>query len=355
MSIRHPSQQILSDLEELFPQVASDLRCWEGKNLLITGGTGFFGKWLLEALHFSREIGKIRLGQICVLSRDPEAFVSAHPHLQNFDFIQGDIRSFKFPKLKLHGLIHGATTASAKLNSENPTEMFETIVEGTKQALRCAENSPGCRLLMISSGAVYGKKTLKDGPSKEEDFPFYDRTILGDAYADGKREAERLVVSPEFNGTSVIARCFAFVGPYLPLREHFAIGNFIANVLDGEEILIKGDGSPIRSYLYATELIQTLFRIISRGTPSQVYNVGSGNPISIKQLAEKTTFTAQLLGLKPKGIRIRSEGPEASDPATYFPSVARTSKNLNLETKIDLSQAISRTLCYHLKLSGLKQ
>lgn len=60
MSIRHPSQQILSDLEELFPQVASDLRCWEGKNLLITGGTGFFGKWLLEALHFVREKGKLK-------------------------------------------------------------------------------------------------------------------------------------------------------------------------------------------------------------------------------------------------------------------------------------------------------
>ncbi|MBM4317742.1 MAG: NAD(P)-dependent oxidoreductase [Deltaproteobacteria bacterium] len=93
-------------------------------------------------------------GRVFVVSRDPGAFIKTYPHLQNFDFIQGDIRSFKFPILKLHGLIHGATTASAKLNSENPTEMFETIVEGTKKALRCAKNSPGCRLLMISSGAV---------------------------------------------------------------------------------------------------------------------------------------------------------------------------------------------------------
>lgn len=347
------SNQITKDLKELLLISGPDLRVWEKQNLLITGGTGFFGKWLLETLQFARETGRMRFGHIFVLSRDPDSFTKSYPHLQNFDFIQGDVRSFKFPNKKIHGLIHGATSASAKLNSENPQEMFDTIVEGTRRSILCAKESPGCRFLMLSSGAVYGKKNLGDGPSGEEDFNFSDRAKLNDAYADGKREAERMTVSQDFNGSTVIARCFAFVGPYLPLREHFAIGNFIANVLDGEEIVIKGDGSPLRSYLYASELVQALLRIFSGGQLRTAYNVGSDQAFTIQQVAEAVLRQSLNLGLKPVGMRILGQGPKPANPPAYLPACDRIAQNLGFHPKIQLLEGIERTLRYHLDLPGL--
>ncbi|MFM8269738.1 MAG: NAD-dependent epimerase/dehydratase family protein [Pseudomonadota bacterium] len=340
---------IINDLEEIFPQMAQDLRVWEGQNLLITGGTGFFGKWFLEAFRFARESKQIGFGRVHVLSRDPESFISQFPHLQDFDFIQGDIRSFKFPKMKIHGLIHGATTASARLNSENPNEMFDTIVEGTRRALMCAKESPGCRFLMISSGAVYGKKSLTDGLSKEEDFNFLEQRKIGDAYADGKREAERMVATQECGQSAVIARCFAFVGPYLPLREHFAVGNFIANALDGKEMLVKGDGTPRRTYLYPSDLVQWLFAIFGRGKQNRPYNVGSDVLVSIEEIARTVNEAAVTLGLKEVPIKILQKAGKNCEITCYAPNIQRAQKELELTCKISLGEAVKRTLKYHLE------
>lgn len=349
MPLVKSSNQITKDLEELLSRSASDLRSWEEKNLLITGGTGFFGKWLLETFRFARETGQMRFGHIYVLSRNPDSFIRDFPHLKDFDFVQGDIRSFKFPNKKIHGLIHGATSASAKLNSEEPQEMYDTIVEGTRRAIQCAKDSPGCRFLMLSSGAVYGKRHLNDGLSNEEEFNFSDHAKLGDAYADGKREAERLTVSPEFNGSAVIARCFAFVGPYLPLREHFAIGNFISNVLEGEEILIKGDGSPRRTYLYASELVGWLLALFSRGKQNQPYNVGSKNLVSIEEVAKLVCEEASKQGLKQVSIKILEKATAGAQVPCYAPSIQRVESELGLRCKISLGEAIGRTIKYHLE------
>ena len=342
-------QQIRNDLNELFKLIQPDLTQWEGKNLLITGGTGFFGKWFLEALSFFQEKTQTRLGRIYVLSRNPNEFIRNYPHLQNFDFIQGDIRSFNFPNSKIHGIIHGATAASAKLNTDSPQEMYETIVEGTRRALLCAKESPNCRFLMISSGAVYGKKKLSDGPSKEEDFVFSDQAILGDAYADGKRKAEALAASNEFSQSAAIARCFAFVGPYLPLKLHFAVGNFIADCLAGNPIIIKGDGTPLRTYLYPTDLISWLLAVFSRGEKNRSYNVGSDVMISIEQLANLVQKEAMQMGLSDNSVKVRQTPKPNEAPACYAPTVQRAVKELGLNITVDLRDSIRRTIRHHLE------
>ncbi len=342
-------QQIRNDLNELFKLIQPDLTQWEGKNLLITGGTGFFGKWFLEALSFFQEKTQTRLGRIYVLSRNPNEFIRNYPHLQNFDFIQGDIRSFNFPNSKIHGIIHGATAASAQLNTDSPQEMYETIVEGTRRALLCAKESPNCRFLMISSGAVYGKRNLSEGPSKEEDFVFSDQRTLGDAYADGKRKAEALAASNEFGQSAAIARCFAFVGPYLPLKLHFAIGNFIADCLEGNPIIIKGDGTPLRTYMYPTDLISWLLAILSRGEKNRSYNVGSDVMISIEQLANLVQKEAMQMGLSDNSVKVRQTPKPNEPPACYAPTVQRAVKELGLNITVDLRDSIRRTIRHHLE------
>lgn len=345
------SHRILKDLEELSVWTEPHFRLWENQNLFITGGTGFFGKWLLEVLRFYREKRKIQFGNIYVLSRNPEAFIRSYPNLQQFDFIEGDIRDFSFPQKRIHGFIHGATAASVQLNLEAPKEMYDTIVEGTRRALLCARESRSSRFLMISSGAVYGKKTLVDGLSKEEDYIIGGGgDTLGDAYSDGKREAERLVAAAESgNFSAVIARCFAFVGPHLPLDTHFAAGNFISDCLAGREIVIKGDGQPRRTYLYPSDLIGWLFVVFALGKKNQPYNVGSDRMVSILETARLVQQGGLSLGLPEVSIRVLQKSEDGKPVPIYAPSIERAQNELGLQVRVDLRNAVRRTIEYHLE------
>ena len=103
-------------------------------------------------------------------------------------------------------------------------------------------------------------------------------------YGKGKLESERLCIESGID--TVIARCFAFVGPFLPLDIHYAIGNFIRDALEGKDITVTGDGRPYRSYLYAADLMVWLWTILLEGVPGTAYNVGSENAVSIAELAK---------------------------------------------------------------------
>src|SRR3989304_8342640 len=150
----------IKDLDHILehpPQLWEEIR---GQNIFITGGTGYFGCWLLES--FTRINDRLDLAaRATVLSRNPAAFVTKAPHLANHPsvhLIQGDVRDFKFPRGEFPFVIHAATEASAKLNQENPLLMFETIVEGTRRTLEFARTHGTRKFLLTSSGAVYGKQ-----------------------------------------------------------------------------------------------------------------------------------------------------------------------------------------------------
>jgi dTDP-glucose 4,6-dehydratase len=135
---------------------------------------------------------------------------------------------------------------------------------------------------------------------------------------------------------ATIARCFAFVGPHLPLDAHFAIGNFIRDAMKGEPIKVK-DGTPYRSYLYAADLAIWLWTILFKGEACHPYNVGSDQEITIAELAETV---ASALG----GSVASSTSPlKFSSTATrYVPDVSRIEKELGLASVIKLSDSLQR-------------
>jgi nucleoside-diphosphate-sugar epimerase len=318
-----------------------------GERIFVTGGTGFFGCWLLESFVWAND--KLNLGaQAQVLTRNPEAFRRKAPHLAGHPAIQlqrGDIRSFDSPPGRFSHVIHAATEASAKLIAEDPLTMFDTIVEGTRRALDFARHSGAKKFLMTSSGAVYGRQPPELAHIPEDYGGGPDPTGAQWSYGEGKRAAEMLCVlyARQYGLVPKIARCFAFVGPYLPLDVHFAIGNFIGDALKGGPIRVNGDGTPFRSYLYAADLAVWLWTILFRGQSCRPYNVGSERAWSIAE-------TAEVVGAQcrpPLQIRVAGR-PEPGKPvARYVPSTQRALGELGLKDTMVLAEAVRRTLLYH--------
>lgn len=327
-------------LEERMAQFADVLT---GKTVLITGATGFFGKWLLEsAVAFNQTLhleGEKRL-KIVALSRNPGAFLERFPQFGKYDFIQyitGDVRTFETDCRQVDFVIHSAAEHGRTLEQENPDEMYSVVVHGTQRTLDVARQCGASRFLLTSSGAVYGPQP----PEIERISESFVGTPVT-AYGQGKAIAEQMVehYADRFGFQSHIARCFAFVGPYLNLDIHFAIGNFIRNGLNGEPILIKGDGTPTRSYQYASELTIWLWTILLCGENHCVYNVGSDVAVTIKELA---LCVASRFDVPPE-IQVLGT-PDPSKPrAQYVPSVEKIKNELDLVQIISLESAIDRTI-----------
>lgn len=316
------------------------------KSIFITGATGFFGKWLLESFIYINRKFSLN-ARVCALSRNPKAFLKLNPFYKNepsVSFIKGDIQDFDFPSETFQFIIHAATDADAKLNDENPILMLDTITAGTRRILDFAKTQPLESFLLTSSGAVYGKQPADVVHIKEDEGFFIDINNPASAYAEGKRIAELYcsIYHKQYNLPVKIARCFAFVGPYLPLDKHFAIGNFILNGLNNEDIIVKGDGSPYRSYLYAADLTIWLWTILLKGKENVPYNVGSDFSLNIKDTAAivaerfNNRIDLKILG-KQSGLPIQR----------YAPDCKMAKKDLGLNVNISLSDAIDKTILFN--------
>ncbi len=336
------------DLEDVLEQLLPEWEAFRDKKIFITGGTGFFGHWIVESFLHAND----KLGLNCtltLLTRDPAGFSVASPHIAGHaavSLLQGDVRTFPFPSGKHQYVIHGATTASAKLNDDDPLLMLDTIVAGTRHVLDFCVTC-GCeKLLYISSGAVYGKQPpeLTHIP---EDYPCApDPTDPASAYGEGKRMAELLcAIYARRHGFEVkIARCFAFVGPGLPLDTHFAIGNFMADVMAKRSIIIKGDGTPYRSYLYMSDLVVWLLQLLRHGKSLRAYNVGSDQAISIADLA----MAVKEASGSPVEINILQAPDPCKPAARYVPAVDRITRELGMQQRVELLMAIQKTMNYHI-------
>ncbi|HLO16370.1 MAG TPA: NAD(P)-dependent oxidoreductase [Anaerolineales bacterium] len=325
---------------------------WEelrGERIFITGGTGFFGCWLLESLLWAND----RLNLDCratVLSRSPDLFRAKAPYLAGHKIIsilQGDIRTFDFPNGKFSHVIHAAMETNVNLQNPSALTYFDSAVLGTRHVMDFARSAGTQQVLFTSSGAVYGRQPPEITTIGEEyrGAPYPSEIKL--AYGQSKRAAEFLCTaySELYNIKVKICRCFAFSGPYLPLDSGFAIGNFLRDVLYGNSIYVNGDGTPYRSYLYAADLAIWLWTIFFRGDSTRAYNVGSENALSIAQLAE----TVRNVVLPESAIVISKQPDPGRVPERYVPSIQRAHDELGLSEWIGLEEGIKRMAKWHLE------
>jgi nucleoside-diphosphate-sugar epimerase len=333
----------IEDIDQVINAVGSHWERLRGQRLLLTGGTGFIGKWLLATfLHANRRLDLS--AQVVVLSRRPEAFLNEFPELREASeviWLSGDVRDFA-PEAAggCTFAIHGATDVVA---TSSPAEILDTCTAGTQRVLdSMVRGSSARRMLLLSSGAVYGSTPPEMPVIPEEWSSAPDPLTPASAYGEGKRISELLCAIASSSRPSLeisIARCFAFVGPHLPLDKHFAIGNFIGAAMRGDDIHIQGDGTPRRSYLYAADLTHWLWVMLFDAPSGRAYNIGGTEALSIAELAHRVNRALGGAG----EIRIAQTTRSDALSQAYVPSIDRITAELGLVPVVGLDEAILRT------------
>jgi nucleoside-diphosphate-sugar epimerase len=332
------SDLVVEDIDIVLRSTDALWRELRGSTVLLTGGTGFFGTWLLETL--IRANSKFGLNaSVRLLTRNPAKFTKDKPHIAHHAAVTiatGDIRAFEVTDA-FDFVIHAAADSVAADPPVSDAEQQSVIVDGTRHVLEVARRCRAQRVLYVSSGAVYGQQPYDIEHIREECAETADPSTRT-PYGVAKWAAEKVCRLATDQGPSVtIARCFAFVGPYLPLNAHFAIGNFIRDGLVGGPIIVNGDGTPYRSYLYMSDLSLWLWTILLKGASGRAYNVGSEEALTI---AETARAVAASFASVPE---VRVLAPASDRKSRYVPSTERARRELGLVESVKLSDAIERT------------
>lgn len=314
-----------------------------GARFFITGGTGFFGIWLLETFARANDALGLGMGAV-VLTRDPAAFGKKAPHLvarPDLKFIRGDLETFQFPAGPFDHLIHAAADTGVWTKKESAAGLIERIAGGMRHLLDFATAARIRNFLHISSGSVYGPQSeaLTHIP---DDHPGLAEPLPADAaWAAGKRLAEQLCLAHAAQqGYSLkVARCFAFVGPHLD--ENYAVGTFLRDALHGGPVQVRGDGTPHRSYLYAADLAVWLWTLLFAGAPGRAYNVGSPHRVTIAEVARAVAAAGG-----GAAVKIAATAVPGAAISRYVPSVERAETELGLRVRVPLDEAIRKTLAW---------
>ncbi|WP_419807005.1 NAD-dependent epimerase/dehydratase family protein [Terriglobus sp.] len=332
---------------DLFAVLEQTRDCWQqarGERIFVTGGTGFLGAWLLESFALIRRELKLDT-RLTALSRRPDAFRAKMPHLFaedcGIDLVAGDVRDFAFPEGTHKYVIAAATEASAKQLAEEPQEMWSTILTGMQHTIEFARTHGAKRLLQTSSGAVYGRQPSDVVNLPEEFAGAPDSMSVKSVYGEGKRVSEMMGALAErvYGIDQVSARIFALGGPHLPLDSHFALGNFIRDVMRGGPLVIEGDGTPTRSYLYAGDAMAWLWTMLFQAPSGRAYNLGSPESLSIRQVAEAVRDA-----LAPEAeVEVRGQVRPDAAVSRYVPSVERAESELGVRVTVDLHATVRRT------------
>jgi UDP-glucuronate decarboxylase len=313
-----------------------------GHDIFMTGGTGFFGTSLLYSLLQVKSTRVININ-ITILTRNILSFKKKHPVLYQSDFIhciQGNVVDFDFPSQRFSKIMHLATTsANETFNDEDQLRKYKMLTNGTERVMQFAKKCGATKVFFTSSGVAYGD--LPEGKVKESYIGAPITTDPLTALGQGKRSAEFIIsyYANKYNIDYVIARCFSFVGPGLPLDIHYAIGNFIRDALTKEEILVSGDGSQMRSYLDIRDLVVWLLVLTTEFNDSKVYNVGSDCEISIKNLA----YLVRDVIAPDKMVKIQNKTENNTGNFSrnwYVPNVENVKREFNLNTWTPLRESI---------------
>lgn len=310
-------------------------------SLLLIGGTGFFGKSFLDS--FQRGgLEDWGVDRLIAMSRHADKLRTVAPQLldERVQLINADICTVD-SLLSADYVIHAAASTDARDYMAKPESERKNIQAGVYNYCRLAPKFHArSKIVYVSSGAVYGVQPADKSFLEENDLSInlQDMPEHKRDYAIAKRDAEAAVKTLCKQGLAVnIARCFAFVGPWLPRDQHFAIGNFIEDGLQGRAIQVKANHPVYRSYMHADDLVTWLMTMAENAdTKCEAFNVGSDCAVDMGELAQ---LVAGLFGVEvsaPPHSEIKID--------RYIPSIQKAKDKLGLSLKLGLADAIRSTI-----------
>ena len=337
-----------ADCEKSLAGKQNSLAALRNQSLLITGGTGFMGKWLTEAVLLLNQDYSFNV-KLYILARNIQDYKEEVPHLAKLSFIyfiEQDIRNISNLPEEISYVIHAAGSPDNRKHSTNPLKTIDILYKGTHALLDACLRLPNLnKFLHISSGSVYGHFLTKTDKIKESETGTLNCNSVNAAYSEGKRLAETVcaVYRNQQKLPVVIIRPFSFIGPYQGLEKPWAINNFIRDGLLGGPLRILGNEETVRSYLYGSDMAFWLLQALANGKTGATYNVGGEEPVSLKVLSGKikSMFPQKI------DILVKYSKQYSAAPSIFVPDITSIKSDLKIQQEIDLSSSLEKTIFWY--------
>lgn len=347
MGVRSVNKVIQEDIEKLLSQ-RKDLAKLNHQNILISGADSFLMSYLVYLiLEYNRcSNGDTRILALCRSRQNAETRFAPYVGDSNLELIIQDVRDPVTWDGDINICIHAASPVGIQSRWGNALETFQTNVYGCQNMLEFAQEKHSQKFLLLSSVDVYGEGTER---RRETDFGSLDWTYQRNAYACGKRGAETLcaLYYAQYGLPCVTARPVQVYGPGISLTDGRLHGDFIRQLQEHGRIVLKSDGTAIRSFLYLSDATNALLDILFYGTAGEAYNVcDETGECSVKELAG--LYAAQW-GKSAEVVFDESERDtlEVKGALSIVTGDSAKLRELGWRSEMTLKAGVSRTLQYY--------
>lgn len=304
----------------------------KNKTFLITGGTGFFGRWLVESICYIEKKTNAHNKFIIISRQSRQDLVAKISVLAEpfFEVLQHDIQNhFKISE-NIDYVIHAASDVSKIKNSKESD--FGSIVVATENLIESVKNKQVAKFLYVSSGGVYAPS---ENAAFEDDLRLNKNDNIS-SYAEAKRQSELLVMELT---NSCIARCFSFVGPFVDPK--MAVMDMISKKIEKQSIIVNSPGV-IRSFMYPSDLVVSLFKLLLLKNNSKIYNVGSDQAVTLLDLAKKIShYESSSEVLYKDNVQNTALAGNC-----YFANIDRIKAEYGNILTVDLDEALQKTFSF---------
>jgi len=350
------------DFDYMVTQLEKEFAAMAGKNLLITGGAGFLGYYLVQAvLHWNKKCSPAQTIQLTVydnyirgvptwlLQLDDQSL-----HLVKYNVINplpAELGDFQF-------IIHAAGIASPIYYRAHPIETMDANINGLRNLLEYSrkqkeKGKPVEGFLFYSSSEIYGDPDPAHIPTDETYRGYVSCTGPRACYDESKRYGETLCVNfaQQYDLPIKVARPFNNYGPGLKITDRRVIPDFARDVLAGRDIVMFSDGSPTRTFCYVADAVVGYYKILVKGRQGEAYNIGVEAPeISMAELAERiTTIATELFGYQGKVVTQKSTASDylIDNPNRRCPVIKKARTDLGYQPSVSLDEGLKRAMIWY--------